>query len=196
LFVLLAWASKKGIVCFKKRPSFVSDIIAHSPFISTTFLFLGIIFQTSVMIQPFMSAVRNSVCNVINFQILTSSVVLRFLAVLTTATDLTEYILGTWVVLHMSFLVQVVIVHPIKAYGGGIAPLILIWQEMMASGQCDAPAALWLGDKALGTHSIRCWVDPREGLSTSEKRKKSVVSARNGNTIPRSYNSWPSHYVN
>ena len=92
-----------------------------------------------------MSAVRNSICNVINFQILTSAVVLRFLAVLITATDVTKYILGTSVVLHMYFLVQVVLVHPMKAYGGGIAPLILNLHEMMASGQFDAPAALWLG---------------------------------------------------
>jgi hypothetical protein len=62
-----------------------------------------------------MSAVRNFICNVINFQILTSAVVLRFLAVLISAADLTKYILGTSVVLHMSFLVQVVLVHPEEA---------------------------------------------------------------------------------
>jgi len=105
LLILLAWALKKGMVCFKKRPSIVSDIIAHSLFISTTFLFYGITFQASVMIQTFMSAVRNSIRNIINPQILTSAVALRFLAVLITATDLTKYILGTSVVLYMSFLV-------------------------------------------------------------------------------------------
>jgi hypothetical protein len=131
------------------------------------FLFLVITFQASVMIQPFMSAV----CNIINVQILSSAVVLRFLAVLITATDRAKYILGTSVVLHMSFLVQVVLGHPIKAYGGGIAPLILNRHEMMASGQFDAPAALRPGDKAPGTHSTRCWLDPKEGQSTSEKRK-------------------------
>ena len=102
LFVLLAWDKKKGIICFKKRTSSVSDILAHSLFISTAFLFLSITFQASVTTQPFMSAVRNSICNIIGFQILTS-VVLRFLAVSITATDLTKYILGTSVVLHMSF---------------------------------------------------------------------------------------------
>jgi hypothetical protein len=148
------------------------------------------------MIQPFMSAVRNSICNTINFQILTSAVVLRFLAVSITAADLTKCTLATSVVSHMSFLVQAVLVYPTKIYGGGIAPQILNRHEMMASGQFHAPAALRLGDKIPGTHSIRCWVDPREGLRTSEKRgKKILASARNGNTSPRSYNSWPSHYV-
>lgn len=71
------------------------------------------------MIQSFMSAVRNSICNIMsnNVQILTSAVVLRFLAVSITAADLTQYILGTSVVLHMSFLVKAVLVHPMKAYG-------------------------------------------------------------------------------
>jgi len=58
-----------------------------------------------------------------------------------------------------------------KAYGGGITPLILNRHEIMASGEFDASAALRLGDKAPGTHSIRSWVDPREDLCTSEKRK-------------------------
>jgi len=147
------------------------------------------------MTQPFMSAVRNCIRNIINFQILTSAAVLRFPAVSITATDLTKYILGTSVVLHMSLLVQVVLVHPMKAYGGGIAPLILNRHEMMVSGMFRAPAALRPGDKAAGTQIIRCWVDPREGLSTSEKRKNSLASARNANTNPRSYNSWSSHYV-
>jgi len=108
------------------------------------------------MIQRFMSAVRNFICNIINFQILTSAVVLRFPAVPISAPDLKKYILGTSDVLHMSFLVQVVLVQPMKAYGGGIAPLILNRHEMMVSGQFHAPAALRPGDKTPGTHSIRC----------------------------------------
>jgi len=89
-----------------------------------------------------MSAVINSICNIISFQILrvTSAVVLRFLAVSITATDLTKYILGTSVILHMSFLLQVVLVHPMKAYGGGIAPLVL-----NRHGMFHAPAAYGRG---------------------------------------------------
>jgi hypothetical protein len=49
-----------------------------------------------------MSAVRNFICNVINFQNLTSVVVLRFLAMPISAADLKKYILGTSVVLNMS----------------------------------------------------------------------------------------------
>jgi hypothetical protein len=54
----------------------------------------------------------------LNLKIQTSTVVLRLLAVLITATNLTKYILGTSLVLHMSFPVLIVPVHPTKAYGG------------------------------------------------------------------------------
>jgi hypothetical protein len=48
---------------------------------------------------------------------------------------------------------------------------IFLWYYMEVSGQLHAPAALPPGERAPGTHWIRCWVSPRVGLDVVEERK-------------------------
>jgi hypothetical protein len=48
---------------------------------------------------------------------------------------------------------------------------IFLTSALVGCGQLHAPAALPPGERAVGTHWIGGWVDPRVGLGDVEKRK-------------------------
>jgi hypothetical protein len=76
-----------------------------------------------------------------------------------------------------------------KTYGGsgGIGPPFLTSELYGGEWSASSPDRFTPGDRALGTHWIGGWVDPRAGLDTEDRIKMSLYPQSNS-LHPVSYN--------